>query len=81
MLGGEWGGIVVTCFVLAFAMMGVGDSGLRPALRRVNPPPDRTLPPATKHHVPRTRQMAHRGIPVAGRVAGHRLLVVWSCVR
>ena len=34
---GEWGGIVVSCFVLAFAMMGVGDSGLRPALRRLDP--------------------------------------------
>ncbi|MGE3269658.1 MAG: hypothetical protein AB7P40_12985, partial [Chloroflexota bacterium] len=32
---GEWAGIVVTCFVLAFALMGVGDNGLRPALRRL----------------------------------------------
>jgi putative copper export protein len=37
LLGGEWGGIVVSCFVLAFAMMGVGDNGLRPALRRLDP--------------------------------------------
>lgn len=37
LLGGEWRGIVVSCFVLAFAMMGVGDNGLRPALRRLDP--------------------------------------------
>ena len=37
LLGGEWGGIVVACFVLAFAMMGVGDNGLRLALRRLDP--------------------------------------------
>jgi len=33
----EWGGIVVTCMVLAFALMGIGDAGLRPALRRLDP--------------------------------------------
>ena len=32
---GEWGGSVVASAVLAVAMMGIGDSGLRPALRRV----------------------------------------------
>ena len=32
---GEWGGIVVASAILALAMMGIGDSGLRPALRRV----------------------------------------------
>lgn len=37
LLMGEWGGIVISCFVLALAMMGVGDSGLRPALRRLDP--------------------------------------------
>lgn len=37
LLGGEWGGIVVAGMVVAFAMMGVGDNGLRPALRRLDP--------------------------------------------
>ena len=32
---GEWGGIVVASALLALAMMGIGDGGLRPALRRV----------------------------------------------
>src|SRR4051812_19943766 len=32
LFAGEWGGIVITCFVLAFALMGIGDSGLRPAI-------------------------------------------------
>jgi hypothetical protein len=36
LLGGEWGAIVIACIVLAIALMGVGDAGLRPALRRVN---------------------------------------------
>jgi putative copper export protein len=35
LLGGEWGGIVIASFVLAVAMLGIGDSGLRPALRRI----------------------------------------------
>ena len=35
LLGGEWGGIVITSIVLAVAMLGIGDSGLRPALRRI----------------------------------------------
>src|SRR5258707_822763 len=35
LLGGEWGGIVITSIVLAVAMLGLGDSGLRPALRRI----------------------------------------------
>jgi putative copper export protein len=34
---GEWGGIVVTSFVLALVMGAVGDAGLRPALRRLDP--------------------------------------------
>jgi putative copper export protein len=37
LFAGEWGGIVVSCMVLAFALMGIGDSGLRPALRRLDP--------------------------------------------
>jgi hypothetical protein len=37
LLGGEWGGIVITSIVLAVAMLGIGDSGLRPALRRIPP--------------------------------------------
>jgi putative copper export protein len=35
LLGGEWGGIVLTSLVLAVVMLGIGDSGLRPALRRL----------------------------------------------
>jgi putative copper export protein len=34
---GEWGGIVVTSFVLALVMGAVGDAGLRPAIRRLDP--------------------------------------------
>ncbi len=37
LLAGEWGGIVIASVVLALAMMGIGDSGLRPALRRIEP--------------------------------------------
>ena len=33
--GGEWGGIVVSCIVIAVALLGLGDSALRPALRRL----------------------------------------------
>lgn len=35
LLGGEWGGIVVACIVIAVALLGLGDSALRPALRRL----------------------------------------------
>jgi putative copper export protein len=35
LLGGEWGGIVISAAVLAVALMALGDSGLRPALRRL----------------------------------------------
>ena len=35
LLGGEWGGIVVSCIVIAVALLGLGDSALRPALRRL----------------------------------------------
>jgi putative copper export protein len=34
---GEWGGIVISAIVLAVALMALGDSGLRPALRRLRP--------------------------------------------
>lgn len=37
LLGGEWGAIVIACAVLAFALMAIGDAGLRPALRRLGP--------------------------------------------
>lgn len=35
LLGGEWGGIVIASFVLAVALLGIGDARLRPALRRL----------------------------------------------
>ena len=35
LFSGEWGGIVILSAVLAVAMMGIGDSALRPALRRI----------------------------------------------
>ena len=35
LLGGEWGGIVIACIVIAVALLGIGDGALRPALRRV----------------------------------------------
>jgi uncharacterized membrane protein len=33
--GGEWSGIIITCFVIAIILMGIGDSALRPALRQL----------------------------------------------
>jgi len=33
--GGEWGGIVISCIVIAIALLGIGDSGLRPAVRHL----------------------------------------------
>jgi len=33
--GGEWGGIIITCIVIAVALLGIGDGGLRPALRHL----------------------------------------------
>ena len=30
---GEWGALVLTCLVIAIALLGIGDGGLRPALR------------------------------------------------
>ncbi len=32
---GEWGMIVITSIVIAFALMGIGDGALRPALQRL----------------------------------------------
>ena len=32
---GEWGAIIITCTVIALALLGIGDGGLRPALRRL----------------------------------------------
>ena len=33
--GGEWGGIVLIGIVIAVALLGMGDGGLRPALRQL----------------------------------------------
>lgn len=33
--GGEWGGIVIVCILIAVALLGISDGGLRPALRHV----------------------------------------------
>jgi len=35
LFAGEWGGIVLVCFLLAIALLGVGDGALRPALNRL----------------------------------------------
>ena len=37
LFAGEWGGIVIASAVLALLMMAIGDSALRPALRRLEP--------------------------------------------
>jgi putative copper export protein len=34
---GEWGGIVVSSIVIAVVMGAIGDAGLRPAIRRLDP--------------------------------------------
>ena len=39
LLGGEWGGIVISSFVLALVLGAIGDAGLRPAIRRLEPDP------------------------------------------
>jgi putative copper export protein len=39
LLGTEWGGIVITSFVLALALGAIGDAGLRPAIRRLDADP------------------------------------------
>jgi hypothetical protein len=33
--GGEWSGIIVVCSAIAVALLGIGDGGLRPALRHL----------------------------------------------
>jgi hypothetical protein len=33
--GGEWGGIIMTCIVIAIGLMGLGDGALRPALKQL----------------------------------------------
>jgi putative copper export protein len=37
LLAGEWGGIVIGSIVLAVIMGAIGDAGLRPAIRRLDP--------------------------------------------
>ena len=37
LLVGEWGGIVISSIVLAVVMGAIGDAGLRPAIRRLDP--------------------------------------------
>jgi putative copper export protein len=37
LLVGEWGGIVLSSIVLAIVMGAIGDAGLRPAIRRLDP--------------------------------------------
>lgn len=32
---GEWSGIILTCIIIAVALMGIGDGALRPALRQM----------------------------------------------
>jgi uncharacterized membrane protein len=33
--GGEWGGIIIVCIVIAVALLGLGDGALRPALKQL----------------------------------------------
>ena len=37
LLVGEWGGIVISSIVLAIVLGAIGDAGLRPAIRRLEP--------------------------------------------
>jgi putative copper export protein len=37
LLVGEWGGIVISSIVIAIIMGAIGDAGLRPAIRRLDP--------------------------------------------
>jgi putative copper export protein len=37
LLAGEWGGIVISSIVVAIVMGAIGDAGLRPAIRRLDP--------------------------------------------
>lgn len=32
---GEWGGIMITCIVIAVALLGIGDGALRPAIQKL----------------------------------------------
>ncbi len=48
LLWGEWSGIVILSFVVAFVMMGVGDSLLRPALRRLSPDDPASIGPVRR---------------------------------
>jgi putative copper export protein len=43
LFAGEWGGIVVSSFVLAIVMGAIGDALLRPAIRRLDPEQPGTL--------------------------------------
>ncbi|HEX9926403.1 MAG TPA: hypothetical protein VGD99_27350 [Anaerolineae bacterium] len=33
--GGEWGGIIFVCFIIAVALLGLNDSALRPAVKQL----------------------------------------------
>jgi hypothetical protein len=33
--GGEWGGIIISCIVIAVVLLGLGDGALRPALKHL----------------------------------------------
>lgn len=33
--GGEWGGIIVSCIVIAIILLGLGDGALRPAIKQL----------------------------------------------
>ena len=48
LLSGEWGGIVISAIVLSIGLMALGDSGLRPALRRVDPGDPGSVAPARR---------------------------------
>jgi putative copper export protein len=48
LFGGEWGGIVVSSFVLAIVMGGIGDALLRPAIRRLDLEQPATLAPVRR---------------------------------
>jgi putative copper export protein len=56
LLVGEWGGIVVSSIVLAIVLGAIGDAGLRPAIRRLNP--------ETQDGVPAVRRWALAGLIV-----------------
>jgi hypothetical protein len=35
LFGTTWGGLIITGFVIAFVLLGIGDGALRPAIRRI----------------------------------------------